>query len=122
MHLHRLRRSIVSDRDTKFLSHFWRTLWGRVGLKLLFSTTYHPQTNGQTEVVNKALSFLLRAMIKKNIKSWEECLPHVEFAYNMIVHSATQHFPFEVVYGFLPLTPLDLLPLPNIFYFKHKDA
>ena len=61
-------------------------------------------------------------MIKKNIKSWEECLPHVEFAYNRAVHSTTQHFPFEVVYDFNPLTPLDSLPLSNIFYFKHKDA
>jgi len=49
-------------------------------------------------------------------------VPHVEFTYNRVVHSTTQHYPFDVVYGFNPLTPLDLLPLPNIFYFKHKDA
>jgi len=120
--LHGLPRSIISDQDTKFLSHFWRTLWGRVGLKLLFSTTCYPQTDGQTEVVNKTLSSLLRAMIKKNIKSWEECLPHVEFAYNRAAHSITQHSPFEVVYGFNPLNPLHLLPFPNISNFKHKDA
>jgi len=117
-----LPRSIVSDRDTKFLSHFWRTLWGKVGTKLLFSTTCLPQTDGQTEVVNITLSSLLRAVIKKNIKTWEECLPHVEFAYNRDVHSTTKHSPFEVVYGFNPLTPLNLLPLPNISDFKHKDA
>ena len=51
-------------------------------------------------------------MIKKNIKEWEEHLPHVEFAYNRAVHSTTQLCPFEVVYGFKPLTPLDLMPLP----------
>jgi translation initiation factor IF-1 len=120
--LHGLPRSIVSDRDSKFLSHFWRTLWGKVGTKLLFSTTCHPQTDGQTEVVNRTLSTLLRAVLKKNLKMWEEWLPHVEFAYNRAVHSTTQHSPFEIVYGFNPLTPLDLLPLPNTSVLKHKDG
>ena len=105
-------RIIVSNRDVKFLSYFWKTLWGKLGTKLLFSTSSHPQTNGQTEVVNRTLFTLLRAIIKKNLKSWKECLPHVEFAYNRIVHSATQFSPFEIVYGFNPLTPLDLMPLP----------
>ncbi|CAL0335816.1 unnamed protein product [Lupinus luteus] len=120
--LHGLPRSIVSDRDTKFLSHFWRTLWGKLGTKLLFSTTCHPQTDGQTEVVNRTLTTLLRAIIKKNIKSWEECLPHVEFAYNRATHSTTRMSPFEIVYGFQPLTPLDLLPVPNSSVLQHKDG
>jgi len=112
--LHGMPKTIVSDRDAKFLSYFWKTLWGKLGTKLLFSTTCHPQTDGQTEVVNRTLSTLLRAIIQKNLKNWEECLPHVEFAYNRSVHSATNHSPFEVVYGFNPLTPLDLLPLPSV--------
>ncbi|KAK1563986.1 hypothetical protein QYE76_072024, partial [Lolium multiflorum] len=62
--------------------------------------------------VNRTLSQLLRSMIKKNLKEWEECLPHVKFAYNRAVHSTTELCPFEVVYGFKPITPLDLLPLP----------
>ena len=78
----------------------------------MFSTTCHPQTDGQTEVVNRTLSTLLRAVIKKNIKTWEDCLPHVEFSYNHSVHRATKFSPFTIVYGFNPLTPLDLLPLP----------
>jgi hypothetical protein len=94
------------------MSYFWKTLWRKLGTKLLFSTTCHPQTDGQTEVVNRTLSQLLRSMIKKNLKEWEECLPHVEFAYNRAVHSTTELCPFEVVYGFKPITPLDLLPLP----------
>ncbi|KAK1627393.1 hypothetical protein QYE76_001708 [Lolium multiflorum] len=105
--LHAVPKTIVSDRDVKFMS-YWKTLWGKATVQ----TTCHPQTDGQTEVVNRTLSQLLRSMIKKNSKEWEECLPHVEFAYNRAVHSTTELCPFEVVYGFKPITPLDLLPLP----------
>ena len=110
--LHGMPRTIVSDRDTKFLSYFWKILWAKLGARLLFSTTCHPQTDGQTEVVNRTLSMLLRTMIKKNLKEWEDCMPHVEFAYNRAVHSTTHMCPFEIVYGFKPLTPIDLLSLP----------
>ncbi|KZV58553.1 hypothetical protein F511_23683 [Dorcoceras hygrometricum] len=105
-------RSIVSDRETRFLSYFWKTLWCKLGTKLLFSNTCHPQTNGQTEVVNRTLGTLLRSIISKNLKSWEECLAFVEFAYNRSVHSTTGFSPFEIVYGFNPITPMDLLSLP----------
>ena len=71
----------------------------KLGTKLLFSTTCHPQTDGQTEVVNRTLSMLLRTMIKRNLNEWEDCLPHVEFAYNRAIHSTMQMCPFEVVYG-----------------------
>ena len=107
--LHGVPRSIVSDRDVKFLSYFWKTLWAKLGTKLLFSTTCHPQTDGQTEVVNRTLSQLLRALIQKNLKNWEDILPHAEFPYNRSIHSSTSYSPFEIVYGFNSLTPLDLL-------------
>ncbi|KAK5843691.1 hypothetical protein PVK06_006149 [Gossypium arboreum] len=110
--LHGIPRTIVSDRDVKFLSHFWKVLWGKLGTKLLYFTTCHPQTDGQTEVVNRVLSALLRTVVGKNLKSWEEYLPFVEFAYNRSIHSTTAYSPFELVYGFNPLTILDLAPLP----------
>src|SRR6266498_1467033 len=55
---------------------------------------------------------LLQTMIKNNLKEWEECLPHVEFTYNRAVHSTTSMCPFEVIYGFKSLAPIDLLPPP----------
>jgi hypothetical protein len=76
----------------------------------LFSTTCHPQTDGQIEVVNRTLSTMLMAVLKKNIKMWEECLPHVEFGYNRSLHSTTKMCPFEIVYGLLPRAPIDLMP------------
>jgi hypothetical protein len=84
-----------------------------LGTKLLFSTTSHPQTNGQTEVVNMTLSTMLRVVLKKNIKMWGECLPPVKFAYNHSLHSTTKMCPFEIVYGFLPHAPIDLMSLPS---------
>ena len=111
--LHRVPNTIVSDRDTKFLSQFWRCLWAKLETKLLFSTTCHPKTDGQTEVVNRTLFTMLRAVLKQNLKKWEECLPHIEFAYNRSIHSTTKLCPFEIVYGFIPRAPIDLLHLPS---------
>jgi len=110
--LHGLPRSIVSDRDVKFLSYFWKVLWVKLGTKILYSTTCHPQTDSQIEVVNRTLIQLLRAIIQKNLKNWKDCLPFIEFAYNHSAHSTTDYSLFEIVYGFNPLTPLDLIPLP----------
>jgi hypothetical protein len=105
--------TIISDHDTKFLEHFWRTLWGKLGTKLLFSTTCHPRTNGQTGVVKRMLSTMLRVALKKNIMMWEDCLPHVEFAYNRSMHSTTKMCPFKIVYGLLSRVPIDLMSLPS---------
>jgi hypothetical protein len=68
--------------------------------------------DGQTEVVNHTLSTMLWAILKTNLKLWEECLPHIEFAYNRSVHSTTKVSPFQVVYDFNSRAPIDLLPLP----------
>jgi hypothetical protein len=110
--LHGMPKMIVLDRDTKFLSYFWKTLWAKLGTKLLFSTICHPQTDGPMEVVNRTLSMLLRSLIKKNIREWEECLPHTEVAYKRVVHSTTNKCPFEDAYGFKPHAQINLLPLP----------
>ena len=111
--LHGIPRSMVSDRDTKFLSHFWLTLWRKLGTHLKFSTTCHPQTDGQTEVTNRTLGTLLRVLVKNNIKAWDELLCHAEFAFNRTPSKTTSLSPFQVVYGHNPCTPLDLVSIPN---------
>ena len=101
-------RTIFSAKDVKFLSYFSKTLCTKLGTKLLFSTTCHLQTNGQIAVANKTLSILLQAIIKKNMKNWKNYLSHVEFAYNLFVHSTTKYSLFEIVYDFNHLILLDL--------------
>jgi hypothetical protein len=112
MRLHGVPKMIVSDRDVKFRSYFWKTLCRKLGTKLLFCSTYHAQRDGQIELMNRTLSTLLWSVINNNMRMWEECLSHVVFAYNRAVHSTTQLCPFEVVHGFKPITPLHMLPLP----------
>jgi len=108
--LHGIPRSIVSDKDTKFLSHFWMTSWKKLGTKLKYSTTCRPQTDGQNEVTSRTLGTLLRALIKTHTKAWDLLLPHAEFAYNTTSNRATGLSPFKVVYRIDPLGPLDLIP------------
>jgi hypothetical protein len=92
--LHGLPKSIVSDRDTKFIGHFWRTLWKNLGTNLAFSYAYHPQMDGQTKVVNRILGDLLRILVKEHHSSWDNILTHAEFAYNNSVNRSTGKSPF----------------------------
>jgi len=120
--LHGLPKNIVSDKDPKFVEHCWKTLWEKLGTKLKFSTSCHPQMNGQNKVKNRSLSTMLRTIMRGNHKSRDEYLPHIEFAYNRVVHKTTDISPFEDVYGFNSLTPLDLIPLPNPQEIVHKEG
>lgn len=111
--LHGLPQSIVSDRDTRFLSHFWRSLWRMANTKLDFSSAYHPQTDGQTEVVNRSLGNLLRCLVGDNIKSWDLKLSQAEFAHNSAINRSTGYCPFQVVYAVVPRGPIDLISIPS---------
>eukprot|EP00253_Pinus_taeda_P020616 PITA_20616 len=103
--LHGLPKVIISDRDVKFTSAFWRTLFADLGTQLNFSTAYHPQTDGQTERVNQVVEDMLRAFVMQQPTLWEEYLHLVEFTYNNGYHTSTQMSPFEVMYGRKCRTP-----------------
>ena len=73
--LHGIPSTITSDRDTKFMSHLWQSLWATLGTKLQFNSAYHPQTDGQTEVIKKSLGNLLRSLVGDKPKQWDLALP-----------------------------------------------
>ena len=100
--LHGLPINIVSDRDTKFFGHFWRTLWKKLGANLVFSSAYHPQTNGKTEVVNRSLGKILRILVYKEPKQWDLALEEADFSYNDTPNRSTGMSPFQIVFGINP--------------------
>jgi transposase InsO family protein len=97
--LHGIPRTIVSNKDTKFTSNFWRGLFKGFGTNLNFSTTYHPQTDGQTERVNRIIEDMLRIYVMDEPYKWEDYLHLVEFAYNNGYQASVRMSPFEALYG-----------------------
>ncbi|PKU86846.1 putative mitochondrial protein [Dendrobium catenatum] len=111
--LHGLPRSITSDRDVKFISHFWRELWKQLKTEIKLSSAYHPQTDGQTEVVNRTLGGMLRCLVQDHPKQWDEVLSQAEFAYNSMPNRSTGMCPFSIVYTKMPNHTVDLAILPQ---------
>lgn len=104
--LHGWPRSIVSDRDSVFLSKFWQALFSLHGTEFLLSSSYHPETDGQTKVVNRCLEAYLRCMCSSNPQHWRKWLSLAEWWFNTHYHTAIQLTPYEVVYNQPP--PLHL--------------
>ncbi|KAD6119027.1 hypothetical protein E3N88_10298 [Mikania micrantha] len=91
--------SIISDRDSRFMSRFWQTLQNALGTQINMSTAYHPQTDGQTKRTNQTLEDMLRSCVIDFGGSWDIHLPLVEFSYNNSYHTSIQCAPFEALYG-----------------------
>jgi hypothetical protein len=116
---HGLPKSIVSDKDTKFVGHFWRTLWKNPGMILSFSSAYHPYTDGQTEVVNQSLGDLLRSLVDEHHSQWDQILLQVEFAYNDSPNQSIGQIPFQIMYG---MQPRGVSELTNLEHNEFRSA
>ena len=99
---HGMFKTIVSDCDHVFLSDFWQQLFKLQGISLYFNLSYHPQTDGYTEVINKCLETYLPCFVSLRPKDWMQFLTLAEYWYNTSVKSYTDYTPFEAVYGCKP--------------------
>jgi transposase InsO family protein len=104
--LHGVPKKIVSDRGTQFTSYYWQKVQESLGTKLNFSTSYYPQTDGQTERIKQILEDMLRACTLQYGTSWDKSLPYAEFSYNNSYQKSLQMAPFEALYGRKCRTPL----------------
>jgi deoxyuridine 5'-triphosphate nucleotidohydrolase len=99
---HGIPNQIVSDRDSKFTSSFWQNFMELLNVKTSMSSAFHPQTDGQTERMNRTLEQILRMYIDQKQTNWEDLLPIVEFAINNHTSSTTSFTPFFLNYGYHP--------------------
>ena len=104
--LHGIPKAIVSDRDSKFTSNFWKGLFKEFGTSLNLNTAYHLQTDGQTERVNQVIEDMLSMYVMDPPSKWENYLYLVEFAYNNGYHTSLKMSPFEALYGRRCRTPV----------------
>lgn len=103
-------RNIISDRDVKFISAFWRELFKLLDCKLLMSTAFSPQTDGQSERTNQTMEVMLRTLLSnKDFTDWKQLLPLVEFSINSMKSESSLHAPFELLYGSIPRSLPDMI-------------
>ena len=106
--MHGFPKTIVSDRDRVFISAFWQQLFKAQVTTLAMSSAYHPQSDGQTEVLKKTLEMYLRCFMFDHPKAWFEMLPWAQFWYNTSFHHNIGMSPFKAVYG---RDPPSVIPL-----------
>jgi hypothetical protein len=106
--LHGLPKTVVSDRGPQFVAKFWKRLLQLLEMKPLLSTSFHPETDGQTERVNQVAEQYLRSFVNYRQNNWMDLLPFAEFSYNNTVHTGTKMSPFFANYAFHPRMSFDV--------------
>jgi transposase InsO family protein len=96
---HGIPKTIISDRGSIFVAHFWEQLHECLGTHLIRSSAYHPQIDGQTERVNEIIEDMLRACVLTDGPKWDKHLPLAEFSYNNSYQESIKMSPFEALYG-----------------------
>ena len=124
--LHGLPECIISDRDSLFMSHFWRELHSLLNIELQLSSAFHPQTDGTTEQANRTMTQMLRQCVSPKQKDWVTKLPMIKFAMNLARSSTTGFTPFYLNYGRNP-SPMvwkgeEIYPGVHLFTENMKDA
>jgi len=113
--------TIVSDRGSQFVSHFWKRLCQRIGAQPHLSTAFHPESDGQIEIANSSLKQFLRSYVNYNQDDWVEFLPSAEFETNSAVNESTRLSPFEATKGYVPKAGFEPpAPIAHRLPHKHK--
>ena len=105
--LHGYLEHVVSDRDTRFASRFWKAMMTLCGTHISMSFAFHPESDGLTERVNCTLEQMSRMFVSLALDNWDDLLPAVEFACNSAVHDSTRQTPFALNYGRQLPAPVD---------------
>ena len=105
-------RQIISDRDTRWRGDFWKEICDKMGMKRALTTAYHPQADGQTEIMNQTLKILLQAYVGPNRDNWVSSLNGLSLSYNS-THTASGFTPAYLLRGYVPVTSSSLIHLPE---------
>jgi hypothetical protein len=98
--LHGLSREFITDRDPRFTSAFWQEVTVLLGSRTVMSSSFHPQTDGQTERVNQTLETYLQHFVSVGLNDWDTLLSRAEFAHNAVVNKTVRAAPFKLTYGY----------------------
>lgn len=111
--LHGLSISIMSERDTRILEHFWRSLQRLLCTSLDMSSAYHPKIDAQTKITNRALGDLLRCLVGDNIRAWNAILSQAEYPLNYALNRSARFCSFCIAYDVVPRYLLDMSIYPD---------